>query len=131
MSNYSAMLRDPRWQKKRLEIMERDKFACVVCFAKDKTLNVHHGEYIKDCKPWEYSSDTLHTLCEHCHAEVEYCLKLVRGCIARMEPRAFVCLYEKNAGLLFTRHLVDSFSELNWEHIEIEASSKFVDKATE
>lgn len=28
---YSQKLRDPRWQKKRLEILERDSFTCQHC----------------------------------------------------------------------------------------------------
>ena len=28
---YSEKLKDPRWQKKRLEILERDNFRCQYC----------------------------------------------------------------------------------------------------
>lgn len=42
---YYEMLKDPRWQKKRLEIMERDEFACRDCGDKESTLNVHHTYY--------------------------------------------------------------------------------------
>ena len=45
---YWEKLRDPRWQKKRLEIMERDDFTCVHCQDNASTLNVHHGFYTKD-----------------------------------------------------------------------------------
>jgi len=67
MSNYSELLKDPRWQKKRLEILERDKFQCRACEQTDKTLHVHHLEYKKGKKPWEYSKWKLITLCEECH----------------------------------------------------------------
>jgi len=65
--SYSDKLKDPRWQKKRLEIFERDKFTCRYCRSKEKTLNVHHIKYSKGRDPWEYDNDMLETLCEDCH----------------------------------------------------------------
>lgn len=63
---YSEKLRDPRWQKKRLEIFGRDNWTCVSCGCKDKPLNVHHLTYRK-CDPWEYPDELYQTLCEDCH----------------------------------------------------------------
>lgn len=68
--NYSEQLKSPKWQKKRLEIMQRDKFTCQLCGDKETTLNVHHLEYIKDAKAWECDNNSLVTLCEHCHYEI-------------------------------------------------------------
>ena len=65
-SNYSKKLRDPRWQKKRLEIMERDEFSCRMCGDNSSTLNVHHC-YYDNKEPWAYESSSLITLCEECH----------------------------------------------------------------
>lgn len=62
---YSEKLRDPRWQKKRLEVMNRDSFTCLACNDKESTLNVHHKQYHGD--PWEAPMDSLETLCEECH----------------------------------------------------------------
>lgn len=64
------MLKDPRWQRKRLEIMQRDNFTCQHCGATDKTLQVHHLWYSKLNKPWEYDDDSYLTLCSRCH-EIE------------------------------------------------------------
>lgn len=80
--DFFAQYKDPRWQKKRLKIMERDEFACVSCNSKDNTLNVHHNvPYRKNTKPWEYEDDELVTLCEECHREiteiVDYCRLIV------------------------------------------------------
>lgn len=71
MSSYAEKLRDPRWQKKRLEIMKRDGFACKNCGDASKTLNVHHSAYVKGCEPWEYDERYLHTVCERCHQLIE------------------------------------------------------------
>jgi len=69
---YAEKLKDPRWQKKRLEIFERDGFACRLCRNKKATLNVHHHLYERGKDPWEYSNDVLDTLCNKCHAVVEH-----------------------------------------------------------
>ncbi len=65
---YAEKLRDPRWQKKRLEVMERDKFKCRRCGDGASPLNVHHLIYDRGCAPWEYEPAILLTLCESCHA---------------------------------------------------------------
>lgn len=68
MPTYSEKLRDPRWQRKRLEIMQRDGFACVKCGNDRKTLNVHHTSYLAGRAPWDYPDSYLETQCEDCHA---------------------------------------------------------------
>lgn len=69
---YSEKLRHPKWQKKRLEILQRDDFKCQSpgCFNEDKTLHVHHLDYEKDAEPWDYPNEWLITLCEDCHQQV-------------------------------------------------------------
>lgn len=68
---YSEKLKDPRWQRKRLEILARDNFECRHCHSKEKSLHVHHKLYRKGANPWEYEADLLLTLCEDCHKEAE------------------------------------------------------------
>lgn len=68
--SYSDKLRSPKWQRKRLEILQRDDFTCKTCGDTETTLNVHHIEYGKG-DPWDVENDKLITLCEHCHLEVE------------------------------------------------------------
>lgn len=68
---YAEKLRDPRWQKKRLEIMQRDNFACRRCFARDVELHVHHVYYAPRRDPWSYDKRFLLTLCKDCHAYME------------------------------------------------------------
>ena len=71
--SYAELLRDPRWQKKRLEIMHRDNFTCQHCGCQDKELQVHHLWYSPIKKPWEYDNNSFLTLCSHCHElETEY-----------------------------------------------------------
>lgn len=63
---YAEKLRDPRWQKKRLEIMQRDGWKCCCCGSADKNLQVHHLVYRK-IDPWAYADVLYQTLCEECH----------------------------------------------------------------
>lgn len=66
---YSDKLKDPRWQKLRLEIFNRDKFTCQSCGDTKSNLHVHHKNYIPGLEPWETPLKLLITLCEFCHEE--------------------------------------------------------------
>jgi hypothetical protein len=68
---YAEKLRNPRWQKKRLEIMQRDDFTCRLCGDKESTLHVHHKEYFNGREPWEYDEENFVTYCYVCHKVVE------------------------------------------------------------
>lgn len=63
---YHQLLKDGRWQRRRLEIMQRDDFKCTKC-GTTNDLNVHHLRYIDGRKPWEYEDADLVTLCGDCH----------------------------------------------------------------
>lgn len=65
---YSEKLKDPRWQRKRLEIMGRDSFMCLRCKSEKLTLHVHHKRYVRDSDPWDYPDENFETLCQSCHA---------------------------------------------------------------
>lgn len=67
MKYYTEELKSPLWQKKRLEIMQRDNWTCQICKSTDIELNVHHSIYRKGLKPWEYENSDLITLCRDCH----------------------------------------------------------------
>lgn len=69
---YSYLLSRPQWQKKRLEIMERDNFACKFCLDSNSMLHVHHDYYERGTLPWEYPNESLYTLCEACHELVHH-----------------------------------------------------------
>lgn len=78
-SSYQDALRDPRWQKKRLKILERDGWKCVECNAEDKPLHVHHSYYHPGFEgPWAYPDHSLLTLCEECHSVEESLLSEIR-----------------------------------------------------
>ena len=77
---YWEKLKDPRWQEKRLRVMEKANFHCECCGDNLNTLNVHHKEYLKGHEPWEYEDEQLLCLCEDCHESMHsthYALKYV------------------------------------------------------
>jgi hypothetical protein len=71
--SYGALLFDPRWKTKRLEIINRDSHSCVICKS-NNGLQVHHRQYhfiVQQNQfklPWDYPHNLLITLCESCHS---------------------------------------------------------------
>lgn len=63
--SYQSDLLDPRWQRRRLEIFQRDDFECVRCGASDRPLVVHHRSY--HLRPWDAPDFDLETLCDVHH----------------------------------------------------------------
>lgn len=70
--DYKKKLLDPRWQKKRLEILDRDGWTCQLCDDSKTTLHIHHFRYSKNFNPWEVESEDLTTYCKHCHSLVDF-----------------------------------------------------------
>lgn len=68
---YFEKLKSPHWQKKRLEILNRDQFTCQQCGEKESPLHVHHKNYVFGKDPWDYPNDNLITLCKSCHSKEE------------------------------------------------------------
>lgn len=66
-TNYSDKLKNPIWQKKRLEILQLRGFKCELCSCETKELHVHHRFYIKGRNVWEYDNDVFQVLCCDCH----------------------------------------------------------------
>lgn len=81
---YAAKLRDPRWQKKRLEALDRAGWVCEMCGDSESTLHVHHKQYLKGREPWEYESDQLASLCATCHKDGHGSPDLLLDVISRL-----------------------------------------------
>lgn len=65
--SYSDQLKNPKWQRRRLEILNRDNFTCQLCRDTETELQIHHKKYTPGSLPWEYDNSELVTLCKHCH----------------------------------------------------------------
>jgi len=79
--SYSEKLKDPRWQKKRLQVFERDNWCCTNCGVKENSLHVHHRKYESYNEPWNEPLNNLATLCESCHKETHKNKKLMKSAI--------------------------------------------------
>ncbi len=80
--NYKEQINDPKWQKKRLFIFERDNFTCRTCNNKEKQLHVHHLYYLPKLLIWEYEDESLVTVCKDCHEILTKELGKLSGLIA-------------------------------------------------
>jgi len=110
--NYREKLLDPRWQKKKSEIMTRDNFTCQQCGAKYKTLHVHHLAY-KRCHgdPWGCPDSDLITLCEDCHQSLHY-QKIIEEDIAKAERELAALKYRFE---IVKRRLEGT--EIGWQYV--------------
>lgn len=67
---YAKKLEHPKWQLKRLKIIERDEAACRLCGDNETMLHVHHLKYYGE-NPWDVKDEDLITYCKPCHEIVE------------------------------------------------------------
>lgn len=89
-SDYSKKLLDPRWQKKRLEILNRDNWCCQICGDDQNTLHVHHRRYIPNREPWDIPNELLATLCAACHeSETNELEPAVHDLVAMVKEKFF------------------------------------------
>lgn len=64
---YQEQIKSPKWQKKRLEILNLRGFKCEKCSCEERQLHIHHRFYLKDRKAWEYNNDVFQVLYHSCH----------------------------------------------------------------
>ena len=74
-NEYLEQYKNPKWQKIRLEILERDNWACQKCGDDESQLQVHHRQYVYGKKVWDYPIKELITLCNDCHKEEKELMK--------------------------------------------------------
>jgi hypothetical protein len=105
-TSYSEKLKDPRWQRKRLEIMQRDEFRCVQCKDAESTLNVHHVYYRRGRDPWDYPNYLLVTLCEDCHSKTPMAVNALTEAVSSVNPTILIAfayelgVFEYPAGVI-------------------------------
>lgn len=87
---YPDRLRLPQWQKKRLQVLKRDKFTCLLCRDKETELQVHHLKYEFGRDPWEYELTNFQTLCKYCHKICDH----VKG--FKESPTKVIRVYAEN-----------------------------------
>jgi 5-methylcytosine-specific restriction endonuclease McrA len=109
-NNYQEKLRQPAWQKKRLEIFARDNCRCTNCGSINKELQIHYIDYLKNFKPWQYPDDMLTTLCSSCHLMEKSRSKAEDYLLQAFEITGFFAGdLLKVATLLHNKHFADRF----------------------
>lgn len=89
---YIELLRHPYWQKKRLEIFNRDNFTCMYCGDTQTNLQVHHLYYRFELLPWQYPNEALETLCDLCHLKAEFLKFVQRAGLVYLKMNGFASL---------------------------------------
>ena len=115
---YADKLKNPKWQRRRLEILSRDGWECAYCGDKSSELQIHHRWYERKREPWDHSDECLVTLCAPCHearTELDDLAKVALGKMSTTEVAAFLneSGERKLAGqwIVFSRGPVDEFDE--------------------
>ena len=106
---YGQKLKDPRWQKKRLEILNRDNFTCRFCADDKSTLHVHHISY--NGEPWNADERLLITLCEKCHNFEEEKMKDLSTRFIKSLRNSGITSF----GLVSIMALVENAKDRGWE----------------
>ena len=68
-SEYSEQLKDERWKAFRWFVMKVRGNECEICKSTNN-LQVHHIEYIKNAKAWEYNVNQVMVVCRDCHKQI-------------------------------------------------------------
>ena len=115
---YSQKLKDPRWQRRRLQVLEAANWKCERCEAADKTLHVHHNFYRSKSEPWEYPSHAFAALCEECHELAEVDRRELQSCIESIYEAEFAAVNLHSAiGLLKGLRMFNALGT-NPKHVE-------------
>lgn len=105
MANYNEQLADPRWQRRRLEIFNRDNWTCQSCRDKTTQLEIHHVEYWPGKQSWEYPDDMLITVCRNCHGKEQVRCKHEQYLLTALRNKGFLAME-----ILAMAQMIDTFA---------------------
>ena len=112
------ILKDPRWQKKRLEVLQASNWKCDNCDETTKTLHVHHGTYDNTKLPWQYPRRQLHVLCEDCHSHAHAMQGHLKDAISNMKPNEIERVYGYACGMLLKTGILKSTNSGSDEYLD-------------
>lgn len=105
---YAEKLLDPRWQKKRLQVLQRENFTCQLCKDTKTTLHIHHIYYADSGNPWDVDHTVLMCLCKHCHSVFEltkskdyFYFYIKKEQVSKLEWRLYYYYLDENSEYLF------------------------------
>ena len=91
---YSQQLRDPRWLKRRQEIIERANNLCEQYGEQSDRFEIHHGYYLKDKMAWEYPDEVLYCLCPDCHYSIQELMEVAHYHVAKRNLRLYAVIHQ-------------------------------------
>jgi hypothetical protein len=100
MSDFTDQYKNPLWQKRRLEMLERANYRCSCCQDDESQLHVHHGQYFTGRKLWEYADKELQVLCGTCHEEAHKHLERIKEIVSTVPADGLTELVALLAGYL-------------------------------
>lgn len=97
---YYELLRDPRWYRRRAQVIELAGRTCQECgYCQDDQnqdrldLNVHHKKYFPGKAPWEYEDDLLICLCEICHDHRHDLINNIRSLLGKYDKNELLKIF--------------------------------------
>lgn len=114
---YAEKLKSPKWQKKRLDILNLKGFKCEKCGDEENQIQVHHRFYITGREPWEYDNDVFQVLCEKCH-EASHKKEVETIEVVPVRYQELIMLLDET-DLLATKHLVHTLTNFKNEYGDI------------
>lgn len=69
-TTYREKLADPRWQKRRLEVLEYADWRCQICGNNKEELHCHHSYYERGKEPWQSKKGAIICVCHTCHGKL-------------------------------------------------------------
>lgn len=146
--SYSDKLKDPRWQRKRLEVLQRANWTCECCErnleeGNDAELHVHHRWYNYGKEPWEYPDECFSALCKPCHEKTTKAVAWFKDISKILSPRVIVCLHlfiswsfrvfespQDFVRWLYTRYTIPLGIEKTLEMVDIELALFYSERKT-
>jgi hypothetical protein len=89
---YAEKLKDPRWQRKRLETLQAAEYKCRICKDGESTLHVHHKFYARGRDIWDYPDFAFVVLCEECHEYAQSQTEFAHEMLAKFNLIEWVAL---------------------------------------
>lgn len=131
MTDFSVQYKDPRWQRKRLEVLSFYEFKCMECGSTESQLHVHHPYYIKGKMIWDYEGHDLQCLCGRCHKESHAIDSLIKDVMSvlTLKHKRFIASFVSAFSRIYRP--ADMLSRTKDKHsilgvgLGVEASDKF------
>lgn len=94
--SYAEKLKDQRWQKLRLQLLEAAGWQCQSESCENRnerpTLHIHHRLYLRNTDPWDYEPWAYAVLCEKCHEFEQGLLENAHAALAKYPDLLGACV---------------------------------------